>query len=155
MKCTAKPLGQRMQRGIVAVEMAFILLFVLVLLPYPLFFGRAFWHYAVLQKAAHDAARYMSTIPVLDMKNPGKASQAVAVVQSMVSAATAGLGEPAATWVMCGATPCGVLPVLPDQVRIGVGVVLQDPIFPAITRPLIGDEGLLLQANVTMRYANN
>jgi Flp pilus assembly protein TadG len=155
MKCPAKHLGQRLQRGIVAVEMAFILLFVLVLLPFPLFFGRVFWHYAVLQKVAHDAARYMSTIPAIDMKNAAKASQAAAVAQGMVLAATTGLGESAAVNVMCDASVCGTLAVLPNQVRILAAIVLQDPIFPAVTGSLTGDDGLTLQANVTMRYVNN
>jgi Flp pilus assembly protein TadG len=155
MKLHIRHLGRQLQGGIVAVEMAFILLFVLVLLPYPLFFGRVFWHYAVLQKVAHDAARYMSTIPAIDMKNAAKASQAAALAQSMVAAGTAGLGEPVGVNVMCDAATCGTFSVLPGQVRIIAGLSLQDTIFGAITGSLTGDSGLLLQANVTMRYANN
>ena len=147
--------GPCTQSGIVAVEMALILLCFFAFLPLPQMMGRAFWHYAVLQKAAHDAARYMSAIPALDMKNAQKQSQAAAVARSMVSAATAGFREPVVVLVMCDASDCGAFSGVPSQVQIRTGVTLTDEIFTTLTSLLTGDEGLVLNVNVTMPYANN
>lgn len=151
------PRLQRLQRGIAALEMAFILPFVLLLLPFPLLIGRGLWHYAVLQQAAYDAARYMSSAPALDMKNAVRAQYAVAIAREMVDITTAGLTTPPYPWdvfIVCDGAPCGSGWPL-AQVSVRLSVAIQDDLFNAITWPLLGDSGWLLTADVTIPYANN
>ncbi len=57
----------RRQGGVAAIELALILLFFMGLLPFVLLFGRALLVYTALQKSAHDAARYMATMPLPQM----------------------------------------------------------------------------------------
>jgi Flp pilus assembly protein TadG len=45
------------QRGVAAVEFAILVPLLLILLTAPLYIGRVLWHYTVIHKAAHDAAR--------------------------------------------------------------------------------------------------
>lgn len=143
---------RRPQRGVAAVEMAFVLLFVLVLLPYPVLLGRAYWHLMALQKIAYQGARYMSTVPVADMKSKAKALQAVAVVQAMADAAASDFSEAPSLVVMCGAWPCGFLATVPEYVSVGLNGALEDRIFGAIT--MNGREPLLTLPTVvaTMPY---
>jgi Flp pilus assembly protein TadG len=145
--------GRRPPRGVVMVETAFVLLFVLVLLPFPLLLGRYYWHAMVLEKVAHNGARYMSTVPVLDMKNTAKTMQAVGVVQSMAAAATADFSEVVSISVRCDNQNCGFFPAVPTEVHVALWLALDDPVFHWIT--LLAGEPLILQREVTMSYANN
>jgi len=51
------------QRGVAAVEFAFMLILLLIIVAGIVEFGRAFWYYNALAKATRDGARYMSTVP--------------------------------------------------------------------------------------------
>jgi hypothetical protein len=159
MKCARRQRvpRARWQRGIAALEMALILPFILVLLPYPVLLGRAFWHYTMLQKAAYDAARYMSTAPAMDMKFLASGQNYPAeLARNMAGAATADINselEPVSIVVQCDGLPCGSNPLgkLPSQIRVIVAQGIRDDWFPDITTALIGD-GLLLQADIKMPY---
>lgn len=48
------------QRGVAAVELAFVLIFLLLLVAGIIEFGRAFWYYDALTKATRDGARLLS-----------------------------------------------------------------------------------------------
>jgi Flp pilus assembly protein TadG len=56
-------LKRAQQRGVAAVEFAFVLIFMLMIVAGIIEFGRAFWYYNALDKATRDGARYMSTVP--------------------------------------------------------------------------------------------
>jgi hypothetical protein len=150
-------LRSRWQRGVAALEMALILPFILVLLPYPVLLGRAFWHYTMLQKAAYDAARYLSTAPAMDMKSVSSGQNYPAeLARNMVAAATADINselEPVFIVVQCDGDPCGSIPLgkLPSQIRVSVAKGIRDDWFPDITSALIGD-GLALKADIKMPY---
>lgn len=55
------------QRGVAAVELAFILPVLLIILSGIIEYGRALWYYDALAKGARDAARYLSTRPIGDL----------------------------------------------------------------------------------------
>lgn len=58
------------QTGVAAVELAFVIFFLLLLVAGIVEFGRAFWYYDALTKATRDGARYLSTANRMDIASP-------------------------------------------------------------------------------------
>ena len=149
--------AMRRQRGIAAVELAFILPVAVLLLAFPLYFGRVFWHYTVAQKAAQDAARYLASVPLIDMKDPLRVGHAVAVAQDIALAETAELNPgpyaPSIT-VLCDGLSCAGFST-PATVRVGIQLYMVDFFFYGVTSVLFGDGGLALTADVTVHYVGN
>jgi hypothetical protein len=143
---------RRFQRGAAAVEFAILATVMLALLTVPMFFARCFWHYTVIQKAAHDAAWYLATIPKNDMKNPAKAIDAAKVANYIAGAEVAELSPgsyyiPIVT-IDCRPTGCGS--GTPTSVYVRVTVNMFDPIFNV---SFVGsDEGLRMYAESEMNY---
>lgn len=141
-------------RGAAAVEMAVILPVMVLLIAFPLLFGRIFWHYAVIQSAAYDAARYLSSVPIAEMTSQTRGIRAADLAHDIAAAETAELvpGEDyiVSITVTCNDGACDV--GVPATVTILVRVRMYDPFFNGFTWGVVGDEGLLLQAKVTMRY---
>lgn len=128
------------QRGVAAVEMAILLPVVMIfMLALPLFLGRCLWHYTVVHKAAHDAARYLATVPVADMRNPIRAAAAIRVAQYIATQETEELKPggpyPVEVQVRCAPTLC--LQGNWQRVTVAVSLTMFDPIFRDITK-LIG-----------------
>ena len=149
------------QRGVAAIEMAFILPVMMILLAVPLFFGRVFWHYTVAQKAAHDAARYLSEIPLTDINNLTRIGYHLAVAGEIVAGEMSDLNpgsDPIAVFYQCeyrlGYDHCDGKST-PKSVRVGVRITMSDAIFPNFTSDYLGDNGLLLNAAVAMPYVAN
>lgn len=149
------------QRGIAAVELAIILPIILMLLAIPLFFGRVFWHYTVAQKAAHDAARYMSEIPLVDINSLTRIGFHLAVARDIVTEEMSDLNpgpSPIAVEYQCeypiGYASCDGSST-PKSVQVRVRVAMFDPIFDNVTKSFAGDNGLVLNAAVTMPYVAN
>jgi Flp pilus assembly protein TadG len=146
----------RRQRGIAAVELALIMPVFLIMLALPLYFGRVFWHYTVAQKAAHDAARYLSTVPLADLKNPGKIAHVMAVAQDIAEAEMAELNPGPYrpnVGVLCDGYPCaGVF--APTKVTVVIQMSMADPIFADITFSLLGG-GVGLLADSTFPTSKN
>lgn len=148
MKITLRP---PRQRGVAAVEFAVILpLLVLVLLAAPLSMGRILWHYTVAQKAAHDAARYLATVPDGEMRTPALAPLAVQVARDIAEAELADLNPgptlPAVS-ILCNGINCTGA-ASPTTVHVNVLIEVSDPIFGMN----FGSEfGLLISADVTLR----
>lgn len=55
-------IGRTRQRGVAAVELAFLAILLLLMAAGTFEFGRAFWHYNALAKATRDGARVMSMV---------------------------------------------------------------------------------------------
>jgi Tfp pilus assembly protein PilW len=149
--------ARRSQRGIALIELAVILPVILLLLTVPLFVGRVCWHYTAAQKAAHDAARYMSEVPLNDMKNSARAGFAAALARDIAEAELSDLNpgpSPMSVLIQCDGISCDGLST-PTTVRAVVRVAMFDNVFPAFTAGLVGDDGLLLTADVSMRYVAN
>lgn len=70
MKQLSFPATRKSQDGAVAVEAAVCIALVLVpLLAFILFFGKFYWYYTAGQKAVHDAALYLATAPIGEIRN--------------------------------------------------------------------------------------
>ncbi len=152
----------RRQDGVAAIELALILLFFMGLLPVVLLFGRALLAYTAMQKSAHDAARYMATLPLPQMTNTASAVQGAAFARQMV------LDAMLETWpdmdvakvnLECiyndDAYACGNFPSKPLQVRLKVGVDMPIGILPDLTLGWLPQMAPIpLRANATLRYEN-
>lgn len=146
--------GRRAQQGVAAVELALVLPVLIVFISFPLFFGRVFWHYTVAERAAHDAARYLATVPRQEMGNRQRGMDAAAIANFIAMEETAELnpgGEfGVSVDVLCDIGSCNL--GVPPTVTVIVRMKMFDPLFSAFTWPVVGDDGLLLRAAVTMRY---
>lgn len=150
---------QRTERGSVAVEAAIILPVLILFLAVPLFLARIFWYYSVAEKAAHDGARFLSQATRIEIQGsngggePGVAGLARAIANAELEEIRPGLvGASAAP--QCDGIPCDGLSI-PSTVRMIVRIRVRDQIFGFVTDPLFGEEGLLLTADVTIRYAGH
>jgi hypothetical protein len=145
------------ERGIAAVEFALILPIIVTLLAFSLFFGRVFWHYSIIQKAAYDAARYLSMVEPNDMKSPERVKYSLEVAKAIVAAETAELnpmGYRPEPLIQCNGDACDAF-VMPNRVRVQVRMRIMDTIFSEYTSDLAGDEGYAITADVTLPYVAN
>ncbi len=146
------------QAGVAAVEMAFFMPMLIVLFAAPLFFGRVFLHYSMAQKAAHDAARFLATVPQRDITwqkddstEIGSAALARAIARAEVGEARTGGAIPGID-VFCDGDTC-LGEVVPTRVQVTVRMGIKDVLFSGLTSGYTGDKGLSLRADVTMVYA--
>lgn len=169
MTSTLRAFRRRVQRGSITVEFAIIVPILIVLLTVPLFFARVFWYYSVGQKAAHDAARFLSTATQAEIRTtgPGNGEANVASIARWIAQTETEALLPVMTplWinVECGVptgsagfityVPCGLS--VPQTVRVYLTMRMFDNIFPEFTYHFFGEDGLILTADVTMRYAGN
>ncbi|WP_440963105.1 TadE/TadG family type IV pilus assembly protein [Massilia sp. GER05] len=144
------------QRGVAAVEAALIVPIFVVLLTVPIYYARCFWHYTVAQKAAQDAARYLSQVSAAEMKAPALAQAAgnialqIAQKEMTELAPGSAMGVPV---VQCDYLPCGtVIGTPPATVRVYVTFSMYDDIFGVIDA---GRFGLVVTADISMRYVGN
>lgn len=158
MKISCFSCVRRRQKGVAALEMALVLPALVILLAVPLFLGRVFWHYTVAQKAAHDAARFLATASQVEMRTLGSGGTeaAVAALARAIARAEAadlnpGLDSPVIVDVQCDLGTCGL--GVPTTVRIWVRMQMKDDWFNGYTSTFTGGDGLMVQADVTMRYA--
>jgi Flp pilus assembly protein TadG len=154
----------RFQGGATAVEAAVIMAIVLIpVLAYVLFFGRYFWYYNVAQKAAHDAALYMSGAPVTEMKGTAGA----ALAQQIIFQETGDVDSGTAVYpdAVCGyklspsssyLTFFGCNPAKsPNAVRATVVMTVSDPFFPALTSGFTGQDGMMIMVAATVPYVGH
>lgn len=160
-KIPQEPLTRPLQVGAVAVEFAFVIVILLLIMAGMVEFGRTFWYADALTKATRDGARLMSTWPVATMsQGPGTART---LVKNSVNAANVSpqLVVPGNVLVECldvtftlvactdGTTPANV------RVSITGFTVNLGEWFP-----FIGNDGLIslgsisLAPHTTMRYMN-
>lgn len=144
------------QRGSAAVELALLLPVLVAFLIFPFFFARYYWHYTVAQKAAQDAARYLSTISIQEMRS-ASLSQAATVAASQIALtemAELNPGHSAPTVsILCGSDPClGVgSAALPPTVRVHIAMDMFDMSGIIDT----GRYGKPIRVDAEMRYAGN
>ena len=137
----------RRQRGIAAVELALVMPVLVLLLVFPLYLGRVFWHYTAVQYAAQDAARYLSKAPASELGNPTRAGAVAAMAEALVEKELAELapGEFGyAIDVTCNNVPCvgfGTTTV----VRVTITMLMEDIFFASYT-------GLNLQLIVSVTH---
>lgn len=147
----------RLQRGIAAVELALILAFGLFLVPSVAVLGRIFWTYTALQKATHDAARYMASVSVLDITTADKGLAAAEVARQMVAqAAAAAHISPALpaglVGVTCDGTPCGSNTNPPVLILVYASRPMVDQLNDADHQLFSG--AITVSATAVVHYAN-
>jgi Flp pilus assembly protein TadG len=143
------------QNGVAAVEFALLLPILVVLLAVPLFLSYVCWHYSVAQKAAHDAARYLSSAPRSEILTPtGGEIAAAQFAKSIAEIEVAELKPgpfPILIEAQCNGLMC-IGNVAPTTVRVAVRMQVVDQFFPLLTAFLGTGEGIWLTADVTMPY---
>lgn len=140
------------ERGAAAVELALVLPILLVVMAPLILYARYMWHYTVAQKAAQDAARYMSTVSVVEMKSKKLTVFARSIAAEIARREVADLapGEAISSVdVLCDTHVCGsTTGSVPTTVNVFLSFHLTDTIF----NMYMGPYGIPIEANVTMRY---
>jgi Flp pilus assembly protein TadG len=148
--------GGRQQKGVAAVEFAFLLPILVLVLAVPLFLPFVCWHYSVAQKAAHDAARYLSSAPRAEMLSvTGGETEAAKFAKSIAELEVAELKPgpyPVYVEAQCNGVTCLGF-TAPTTVRVVVRVAVFDRFFPLLTNFLGTADGILLTADVSIPYA--
>ncbi|QOL48472.1 TadE/TadG family type IV pilus assembly protein [Massilia litorea] len=144
------------QAGVAAVECALLLPVLIAFLTLGFFTVSIFWHYTMAQKAAQDAARYLSTVPVAEMMTPASARAAGDLAQEIIRreiAEVSSSSEIGTLETFCDTSNCGgnAAGTLPTTVRVHFLISMFDPFGLVDT----GWYGLQITANYTMRYAGN
>jgi Flp pilus assembly protein TadG len=150
------PGSPRRERGSAAVELALILPILITLLTFPVFYARCLWHYTVAQKAAQDAARYMASVPAAEMRSRKLGAAAQKIAEEIANQEIAELApgkEFDPPQITCDGLSCGSSTgKTPSKVRVYISFGMADTFFGAVDT---GRYGLLITADVTMRYAGN
>jgi Flp pilus assembly protein TadG len=146
------------QRGVVAIELAFIIPVIVLIVALTLLFGRAFWQYNVLQKAGSNAMRYLASVSAVEMTHTATAATAVATARQMViDAATAAGVEPVPDVnIMCRpSSTCGAGGTRPATIVLSMPMLISDQTFFLLTWPWLGATGsLVVEIDITVPYAN-
>ena len=141
-------------RGVAAVEFAVILPTVVLLLAFPIFFSRVFMHYSVAQKAAQDAARFLSSTPLVQASDEGKlismADLARQIAVMEIKELSPGTAAAAHVGISCDGIPCSSK--IPKTVRVTVHMRMHNEFLSYFTSASVGDDGIFLKADVTMAY---
>jgi Flp pilus assembly protein TadG len=145
---------RRRQRGAAAVELAILLPLLLLTMAPLILCARYMWHYTVAHKAANDAARYMSTVSIAEMKSKTMAVHAKNIAVEIANREVADLApgeEIGSADVFCGQNTCGFLSgqaAVPKTVTVFVAFTVTDTFFGTY----LGPDGWLINAKATMRY---
>lgn len=144
---------RRRERGSAAIELALLLPILLVTLAPLILYARYMWHYTVAQKAAQDAALYMSAISAAEMKSRALAGYAKSIAIEIAKREVAELSPGEAIVdadVICDTNTCGFKSgAVPKTVTVSVAFNVFDTIF----NTYLGPYGMPVQASITMRYA--
>lgn len=144
--------GRRRQRGAAAVEFAMMMPVLAVVLVPMILCARYMWHYSVAHKAAQDAARYMSTVSVTEMRSRVLATEArevaVEIARRELAELAPGEDYPPAE-VECDTVTCGVRSgTTPATIRVFLTFNMHDPIFNIY----LGPTGTLFEISVEVPY---
>jgi Flp pilus assembly protein TadG len=155
---TAPKTRARQQEGVAAVEFAVILPLLVLVLAVPLFLTFVCWHYSVAQKAARDAARYLSSAPRAEMLAiTGGETEAAKFAKSIADLEMAELRPgpfPIYVEAQCNGLTC-LGNAVPTTVRVAVRMQVVDQFFPVVTEYLGTADGIWLTADVSMPYAGH
>jgi hypothetical protein len=153
MKQHSRPLTG--QRGAAAVELAILLPAFLAFLLFTLFTARVLWCYTVAQKAAQDAARYLSTVSEKEMREPVLAVAAAEVASEIVRMEIAELNPgpiPPEFEVRCGDYRCSGVYNAPLPETVYVAIRMQVLPFPEVFFFDAGSWGVPVVARSVQHY---
>jgi Flp pilus assembly protein TadG len=164
MKDTLRAVNLFRQRGVAAVEAALVFVFLAVFVTAPsVYLAFYFFQYSAAQKAAHDAALYLSTSSRREMMNvgpDGTEPASLTLARSIVAKEMTGLttATPPDPGIVCGYQqnpstigwkPCTTTNTQPLVI---VAVSIDMPFIDPLTG---NDSGLMISAYTPMRYVGN
>lgn len=168
MKILPSIFHKRREKGSVAIEMAFAMIILLMLLSLLLFWARVFWYHSMSSKAAHDAARFLSRATPSEMQTIGssRGEAPVAAVARWIAESELAAIEPemypfwievecgrrnntgVITYVNCGNS-------IPEMVRVKMELGFKDEIIPDLLLDYFGMKRYTFTPDVAMRYVGN
>jgi hypothetical protein len=164
MKDTLRAVNLFRQRGIVAIEAALSISFLAIFVTAPsVYLAFYFFQYSAAQKAAHDAALYLSTSSRREMMNVGPDGEnpaSLSLARSIVTKELTGLtsAAPPDPGFVCGyqqnPTTIGWKPCTTTNnqplvtVAVSIDMQFMDPLTGA-------DSGLMISAYTPMHYVGN
>lgn len=158
---TPRPSAPQRQHGVAAIEFALILPVTVLLLAFILFFGRLFWHYNVALKAAGDMATFVAlarSVEITEQKPDFSEIGIVRLARTIGDAELAELspgngGRPMID-ISCDGFPCRGAQI-PEEIGVLVQMSMYDIFFPELTSQIGNTDGMLLRAEVRVRYAGS
>lgn len=156
-----RSIKRSLQAGVAAVEFAFVLVILLLVMAGTVEFGRTFWYADALTKATRDGARVMSSWPINNIGNQGPVVARGVTLGSANAANLSPLLTAGNVQVQClneafNSVAC-VDGTAPANVRVSITgfTVNLGEWFPFIgTEGLISFGGIPLAPHTTMRYMN-
>lgn len=149
-------LSGKSEKGSVAIEMAFVLPILILLLTLMVFFARIFWVYSTAQKAAHDAARFLSTATQAEIRTGGGGFNearypAIArwIAQEELMDVLPWVDTIAIT-PLCDTSACNA--TVPGTVRVKVEISLQDDIFTDLITDYLGNPNVVLKSSTVLTF---
>jgi len=142
------------QRGVVALELPAVMLIMILMLAYTLFLGRVFYSYQVAQRAMHDVALFMATVPLIDIKSASLAADDAAFASAIAASELTDLDSgvvPTSVNLSCDFLSCSAGTV-PGTVTAAVQISVFDDLFPGYTGLWTGDTGFSVVVISRMRY---
>ena len=141
---------RRDERGLQLVELAIVLPVFLMLFGATAEFGRYFYEYTTLAKAARGGTRYLSTVPVTGVED-------ATAKNIVVYGNPAGTGSPILSDLTTSnivITRQGGVPVLPETVTVQIVNYKHQPIFDLgkLTKTVGLSLNIDVKPSVTMRY---
>ncbi|KFC74719.1 TadE/TadG family type IV pilus assembly protein [Massilia sp. LC238] len=149
-------LFRKTEKGSVAVEMALILPLFVMLLTLMVFFARIFWAYSATQKAAHDAARFLSTATQAEIRTTGggfNEARYPAVARWIAQQELMDIvpwADGITILPVCDDGPCNA--TRPATVRVRVEVALRNDMFPDLIALYLGNSDISLKSKVVIPY---
>jgi hypothetical protein len=140
------------------VELALLLTVFMFCLPCMMVAGQVALHHMVLQKAAYQAARYMATVPRLQMLGPGGASQAIGAADALARETALAAGLPPlragadGVEITCVTTACS--DPGPNVIKVRLIGVVDSGIWQGYASVMLGGPSYSLQVEVKLPYAN-
>jgi hypothetical protein len=145
-------------RGVAMVELALLLTVFMFCLPCLILAGQVALHHMVLQKAAYQAARYMATVPRLQMLAPVGASQAIVAADALARQTVLAAGLPPlrggaeGVEIFCMNAAC--FSPGPNVIRVRLRDVVDSGNWQGYASAMLGDPSYSLQVVVDLPYAN-
>ncbi|WP_159697295.1 TadE/TadG family type IV pilus assembly protein [Massilia sp. 9I] len=143
-------------RGSVAIEFAFVLPILLLLLSTLVFFGRIVWHYTVAEKAAQDAVKFLARVSTEEIRAPMNgfeipvAGLARSIVLDEVAELSPGDSPPSVN-VLCDGIFCDGFST-PRQISVVVRVNMTDPFLSSFLTQWGLPSEILLTATSSTNY---
>lgn len=138
-------------------ELAVIMPILIMLLAFPVFFGRLYMHYTVIQKAAHSAAVYYAGVAASDLNTQARAFEvekvAIGLINDQIAQLRPGNNTVPFYQLRCDDGPCGW--ATPTNITVHIRLTMYDDIFNNFTWLIGISDGIDLESEVTIPYVGS